>query len=198
MHWQKIVIGGLCVLVSAGCATAPRVQYGDATAVETTTTDFGSTDLQQIASEMVGSLLVFPPIVQVTNERRPVIFVDTIKNKTLEHIDTESITDTIRTKILRSGKFRFVDMTKVDAVAKQFEFQESGMVNKATAATFGQQIGAEYMLYGNFSSIVKKTNDVKDVYYKFTLNLMHLESGIIEWADEKEIRKISERSLFGR
>ena len=198
MHWQKIIIGGLCASVIAGCATAPRVQYGDATAIETTTVDFGSTDLQQIASKMVDSLLVFPPIVQVTNERRPVIFVDTIKNKTLEHIDTESITDTIRTKFLRSGKFRFVDMTKVDAVAKQFEFQESGVVNKSTAATFGQQIGAEYMLYGNFSSIVKKTGDVKDVYYKFTLNLMHLESGIIEWADEKEIRKISERSLFGR
>lgn len=198
MHLLKTIMPGLCIVIIAGCG-APTVMYEDATKVETTTVDFGSTDLQQIAAKMVDSLLVFPPVVQLTNERRPVIFVDRIKNKTLEHIDTESITDTIRTKILRSGKFRFVDMTKVDAAMRQFEFQnESGMVNQSTAPAFGQQIGAEYMLYGNFSSIVKKTDKVKDVYYKFTLNLMHMQTGIIEWADEKEIRKTKERALFGR
>ncbi|KAB2833638.1 MAG: penicillin-binding protein activator LpoB [Candidatus Brocadia sp.] len=192
---KKMVIG-LCMVMGAGCAT--NVKYKDATKVETTTADFGSTDLQQIVNKMVDSLLSFPPLVQATSERSPVIFVDAIKNKTLEHIDTESITDSVRTKILHSGKFRFVDMTKVDAAKKQFEFQnESGMVNQAAAAAFGRQIGAEYMLYGNFASIVKKSAKVKDIYYKFTLNLMELETGIIEWADEKEIRKISKRSLFG-
>ncbi len=149
--------------------------------METATIDFGSTDLQQIAAKMVDSVLTFPPIVQVTNERRPVMFVDKIKNKTTEHIDTESITDTISTRILRSGKFRFVDMTKVSEVREQLEFQnESGMVNRNSAAQIGRQVGAEYMMYGNLSSIVKKTDDVKDVYYKFTLKVMHLESGIVE------------------
>ena len=196
MYGLKKMVFGLFIVIGVGCAT--NVKYEDATKVETTTADFGSTDLQQIANKMVDSLLSFPPLIQTTSERSPVIFVNTIKNKTLEHIDTESITDSARTKILRSGKFRFVDMTKVDATKKQFEFQnESGMVNQATAAAFGRQIGAEYMLYGNFASIVKKSDNVKDIYYKFTLNLMELETGIIEWADEKEIRKISKRSLFG-
>ncbi len=189
-----LVAGSLLLL--QGCST--KVGYQDATGVETTTIDFGSTDLQQIAAKMVDSVLTFPPIVQVTNERRPVMFVDKIKNKTTEHIDTESITDTISTRILRSGKFRFVDMTKVAEVQEQLSFQNnSGMVNQDAAAQIGRQIGAEYMMYGNLSSIVKKTNDVKDVYYKFTLKVMHLESGIVEWSDEKEIRKQREKSLFG-
>jgi len=189
-----LVAGSLLIL--QGCST--KVGYQDATSVETTTIDFGSTDLQQIAAKMVDSVLTFPPIVQVTNERRPVMFVDKIKNKTTEHIDTESITDTISTRILRSGKFRFVDMTKAAEVQEQLGFQNnSGMVNQDTAAQIGRQIGAEYMMYGNLSSIVKKTNDVKDVYYKFTLKVMHLESGIVEWSDEKEIRKQREKSLFG-
>ncbi|NOY71853.1 MAG: penicillin-binding protein activator LpoB [Gammaproteobacteria bacterium] len=179
-------------------ACASKVAYEDATEVETTTLEFGSTDLQQIAVKMVDSVLSFPPVVEVTNQRRPVMFVDKIKNKTTEHIDTESITDTISTRILRSGKFRFVDMTKAAEVREQLAFQnESGMVNRNTAAQIGRQIGAEYMMYGNLSSIVKKNNKVKDVYYKFTLKLMHLESGIIEWSDEKEIRKRRKKSLFG-
>ncbi|MGR3310637.1 MAG: penicillin-binding protein activator LpoB [Candidatus Brocadiales bacterium] len=200
MYWLKNLIGSLCcVAIIAGCTAPMRVQYGDPTWTETTTIDFGSTDLQDIANKMVGSLLTFPPIVQVTRERRPVIFVERIKNKTLEHIDTESITDTIRTKIVHSGMFRFIDMTKVDAVMKQLGYQsESGLVDPAKSASFGRQIGAEYMLYGNLSSIVKRTGGVKDVYYKFTLNLMHLQTGILEWADEKEIRKIRSRAKFGR
>ena len=42
-------------------------------------------------------------------------------------------------------------------------------------------------------SIVKTNKDVKDVYYVFNLNLIDNESGLIEWADEKEIRKTPTR-----
>ena len=181
----------------SGCANT-KVGYGDAGAVETMTTDFGSTDLQMIAGQMVDSLLTFPPIVDITSKRRPVMFVDTIKNKTSEHIDTESVTDTISSKVLRSGKFRFVDMSKVAAVQKQLAYQnESGMVSQSSAMNMGRQVGAEYMMYGNLSSIVKRNGNSKDVYYKFTLKVMHVESGIVEWSDEKEIRKSSKKSLFG-
>jgi uncharacterized protein (TIGR02722 family) len=186
---------GLAVLLS-GCAS--HVDYGDAQARETVTTDFGSTDLQMIAAKMVDDMMVFPPVVAITRERRPVMFVDRVKNKTSEHIDTESITDTIQSKLINAGKFRFVDMSVVDRVRQQLEYQQdSGMVDQSTAAQMGRQIGAEFMLYGNLSSIVKRDDSTKDVYYKFTLKLLNIQTGIIEWSGEKEIRKTRTRSLFG-
>jgi len=49
-------------------------------------------------------------------------------------------------------------MTKVAAVKQQLDYQsDSGMVNQNAAMKMGQQVGAEYMLYGNLSSIVKRT-----------------------------------------
>ena len=36
--------------------------------------------------------------------------------------------------------------------------------------------------------IVKQTKDVKDVYYKFNLQLWNIRNGLLEWTDEKEIR----------
>ncbi len=186
---------GAAVLIS-GCAN--KVGYGDAQATETVNTDFGSTDLQMIAAKMVDDLLAFPPIEQVTSQRRPVIVVDKIKNKTTEHIDTESITDTIQTKIINSGKFRFIDMTTMPAIQEQLRFQdESGMVDPKKMVRMGAQIGAEYMLIGNMSSIVKNAGSTKDVYYKFTLKLVHMQSGIVEWQNEKEIRKTKTKSLLG-
>ncbi len=191
-----LLLIAVSLLLLQGCAN--KVGYKDATEVETTSVEFGSTDLQQMAAKMVDSLLAFPPIVEATRQHRPVMFVEKIKNKTVEHIDTESITDTISTRLLRSGKFRFVDMTKVDEVRDQLAFQnESGMVDRSSAAQIGRQIGAEYMMYGNLSSIVKRNSSVKDVYYKLTLKVMHLESGMVEWSDEKEIRKQRKKSLFG-
>lgn len=181
----------------AACSSGPKISYGDATAVETTTIGFGSTDLQTIAAKMVDDLVSFPPIVAMTSQRRPVVFVDKIKNKTTEHIDTESITDTVQTKLLQSGKFRFVDMTAVKQIQEQMQFQmDSGMVDPAKAVAFGKQTGAEFMLYGNMSSIVKRNSSAQDVYYKFTMKLVNLETGIMEWAGEKEIRKSGEKSFF--
>ncbi len=179
-----------------GCST---VQYGDATAVETVNTDFGSTDLQMIAEKMVDDLLASPAMADIApNGKRPILFVDSIKNKTLEHIDTESVTDTISTKLLNSGRFRFVDMTKVDAVAKQLDYQKnSGMVDETKSVQMGRQLGAQFMLYGNFSAIQKTAGSTKDVYYKFTMKLSNLESGLVEFQSEKEIRKTKKKSMFG-
>lgn len=200
MKYSKLMIATLATVSALALPACTTVQYGDATAVETMNTDFGSTDLQMIAEKMVDSMLAFPPVQKMTAEgKRPVLFIDSIKNKTMEHVDTESITDTISTKLLRSGQFRFVDMSKVESVRQQMDFQHnSGMVDENSSVKMGRQIGAQYMLYGNFSNITKQSGSSRDVYYKFTMKLMDLQSGLIEWQDEKEIRKTQKKSLFGK
>lgn len=197
MKMKKSVVAllGLAILIG-GCSN--RVSYGDAQAVETVTADFGSTDLQKIAADMVDSMMMSGSVAVITRDVRPIIFVERIKNKTSEHIDTESITDTISTKMLNSGKFRFVDMDRVEAVREQLNFQNNDeLVDQSTAIQFGKMVGAQYMLYGNLSSIVKNAGSDKDVYYKMTMRLMDLKTGLIEWADETEIRKQQSKSFLG-
>jgi uncharacterized protein (TIGR02722 family) len=174
------------------------VRYGDAQAVSTVSTDFGSSDLQQIAQAMVDSMLTFPPIVEETSRRRPVVTIDRVKNKTMQHIDTESITDSIRARLLKSGKFRFIDRTTDTQAIDEVRYQqESGLTKRGGAVKFGQQLAPEYMVTANFSEIEQRNSDTKDVYYKFTMNLKNLSTGILEWSDEKEIRKTATRAFFG-
>ena len=154
--------------------------------------------MQQIAEKMVDSLLTSPSVIKLSVTSTPILFVEKIKNKTEEHIDSESVTDSIVNKLLRSGKFKFVDMNSVDKVKSQMGFQKnSGLVDQTTAVVIGKQVGAEYMLYGNLSSIVKEADNLKDVYYKMTMRLMDLKTGLVEWADETEIRKQRSKSWFG-
>ncbi|MGY5453231.1 penicillin-binding protein activator LpoB [Agarivorans sp. MS3-6] len=193
---KRVLAASVLALVLSGCSS--QVSYGDPQEVETVNVDFGSSDLQKIAGEMTESMISSPLLIDITSNNRPIVFVERIKNKTTEHIDTESVTDSISTKLLQSGKFRFVDMSRVNEVRDQLDYQnDGGLVDPSKAIAFGQQVGAEYMLYGNLASIVKTNKKTKDVYYKMTMRLMDLQTGIVEWADETEIRKAETKSTFG-
>lgn len=181
---------GACATTGSPEIGSGQTKYGDAKAVETVSNEFGSTDLQAIAESMSRSLLQSPLL-----KGRPLITVAEVKNKTSEYIDTRSITDTIRSQLLKSGTVRFA----VDTVAMQSQVDEvsrqnqSGLYNKAKTAKIGKMEGAKFRLEGSIVSIVKKNADIKDVWYKFSLQLIDNESGTMEWADEKEIRKTSRR-----
>lgn len=194
-----LALSAVVALGLGGCATtSPEVssgpvKYGDSKAVETVTNEFGSTDLQTIAETMARSLLQSRPVTQ--SRSTPLVTIAEVKNKTSEYIDTRSITDSIRAQLLKSGAVRFA----VDTNAMQNQTDElirqnqTGLYKKSKAKKIGQMEGADFRVEGNITSIVKRTSDIKDVYYKFSLMLVNVESGVIEWADEKEIRKTSTR-----
>jgi uncharacterized protein (TIGR02722 family) len=176
--------------LAAGCAQA-KTRYGDERAVETVTNQFGSTDLQMIAESMTRSMLQTPIIV---GGNLPIVTVQEVKNKTSEYIDTRSITDSIRAELQKSGKVRFaVDATAMQPQVEELQRQQSEHYDKGQAAEKGKMVGAQYRMEGNITSIVKQAKDVKDIYYKFNLQLWNIRNGLLEWSDEKEIRKTTSK-----
>ena len=175
-----------------GCAKEEKTSYGDARGIETLTNQFGSTDLQMIAEAMARSMQQAPSI---ASGNLPVVTVQDVRNKTSEYIDTRSITDSIRAELQRGGKVRFA----VDAVGMQPQVEELNrqqnrdLYAKQSAVEKGQMVGAQYRMEGNITSIVKQVKDKKDVYYKFNLQLWNIRNGLLEWSDEKEIRKTSSK-----
>ena len=76
--------------------------------------------------------------------------------------------------------------------------QESGLVDPAKAVPMGTQYGAEHILISSLTQIEQRAGTKADVYYKFTMSLKNLRTGLLDWADEKELRKVSQRKTFGR
>ena len=193
VHSRRLAALTLIVVALAigGCAK-PQTRYGDARSVETVTNQFGSTDLQMIAESMTRSMLQAPVIL---SGNLPIVTVQEVKNKTSEYIDTRAVTDSIRAELQRGGRVRFA----VDAVGMQPQVEElnrqqsSELYAKPSAVEKGQMIGAQYRMEGNITSIVKQVKDAKDVYYKFNLQLWNIRNGLLEWSDEKEIRKTTTR-----
>jgi uncharacterized protein (TIGR02722 family) len=176
--------------LAVGCAH-DQTRYGDAKAVETVTNQFGSTDLQMIAESMTRSMLQAPVIV---SGNLPVVTVQEVRNKTSEYIDTRAITDSIRAELQKGGKVRFaVDASGMNPQIDEIKRQQGEYYAREQAVEKGQMVGAQYRMEGNITSIVKQVRDVKDVYYKVNLQLWNIRNGLLEWSDEKEIRKTTTR-----
>ena len=199
MNARNLTRSALCAIAIAalsGCAqtNSPTlgdgsVSYGDSKAVELVSNEFGSTDLQRLAESMTRSLVQVPVI------RGKRLTLADVQNKTSEYIDTAEITKSIRVQLMKAGTVRFVaDVAHMEGQTQELMRQnQSGLYDKSKSKKIGKMVGADYRLTGGISSIVKKNSDVKDVYYKLSLELVDNETGELVWADEQEIRKTSRR-----
>lgn len=191
----------IVTLLLSGCAPKggagmvgydSNVKYGDAKAVETVTADFGSTDLQSTAESLTQSLLESRYISKAPQP--PKVRLRAVNNLTYEHIDTKAITDKIRIKLLKSGQVRFLaDTANLNQVKDERELTAAATANKVNKALSD----SDYIITGNVRSIKKANDDVKDVYYNVSMELVDPQSGEILWADEKEIRKVTSKSTVG-
>jgi uncharacterized protein (TIGR02722 family) len=200
MKLKLIIFFAFLVLALSGCATTSSgpVSYQDPGSAKPITTDFGFSDLNQIAVVMVDDMLSHPATVDITRSRRPLVVVGKIQNRSDQHVDTKSITDSISTQVLRSGKFRFTKTDSRQQIKDEIDYQNnSGMVNQKTATAEGQGIGAEYIITGSLVSYTARTSGTLEKSYKFTMELVNLQTGVIEWVNEVKIRKVHKRGVFG-
>jgi uncharacterized protein (TIGR02722 family) len=199
----------LAPLLAAGCSSTG---YDDPDMVETLTIDFGSTDLQTLAAAMSESLIADPNLSYLErpdkgDDKRIKIVIGDVENRTTEHIDTTGITDSIRTSLLKSGKFFILAGDPGQGqIGDQVSFQQgSGRVDPSMAMAFGKQHGAEVIVYGTLRSIDKKKGrsleslgyKKEDLYYQFVMQCVNIETGQLIWAEEKDIRKRSKTGIFG-
>jgi uncharacterized protein (TIGR02722 family) len=197
---QSLLLPVLAALALSACQTTSsptvvgdgNISYGDAKAVETVTTDLGSTDIQMITEKMTQSLLQTPEIRNAI-KKRELLVASPVQNKTSEYFDTSLITDTILTQLQKNGVKYVVEGENMQNQVDELRRQNSGLYKKSASAKIGNMQGAKYRLDGSVSSIIKKSSSIKDVYYKVNLRLIEVESGIVEWSDEKEIRKSARR-----
>ncbi|MCU0597802.1 MAG: penicillin-binding protein activator LpoB [Desulfobacterales bacterium] len=183
----------------AGCSASTRDISPDETIHYDESYDF--TDKKAIVEAMVASLVTKSPL--AARNDRPVMIIYNVANRTSEHIATDGITDDIRQKVMESGKAQFVNKEQRDNIERELAYQYGGNVLAETRTARARQIGAEYMLSGTLRSIEKEQQKQirwfkKEMnYYSLVLELTNLQTGLIEWTDNKEIVRESSRPFIG-
>jgi hypothetical protein len=191
LRWMAVAAVAMAVL--AGCAWTERYPGEDEPVV---TTDWGHRDLQMAAEVLANSVAQSGPARSAAI--RPVVYFARVVNKTDQHIDTKNLTDRARVLMMKRNIFRFSAVNEAqDEMVEQLRFQRGPLVDPATRKELGRQVGADYFLFGELTSMTEKAAMQKGVYYKITLSLVNIETGIIEWSDDAEFQKVRTRGLFG-
>lgn len=156
---------------------------------------WSETDMQKAVKEMVTSLSNAGVIKNA--KKMPIVMVTNLQNKTSEHIDTQSIMDMVRVELMQTGSVGFIDKEARGDISDEYGYQNSGMVSESTKKGPGQQVGADFIINGRLDSIVQEVGKDKSVYYKLTLNLTNLNTNVITWTNQKQIRKTFKKKSIG-
>ena len=194
---KVVVIAAIAAAFSSGCSTS-MVATETQLDRKAMTAALEPQDVRRTVEKMVDSMLADQEFIAESGGKRPVLDITGIKNRSSMHLDMRSITSSIRTKLLRSRRFRFMDRsTAADDLQIMNDQALNGMTDQSKAVKMGRQSAAQMYLYGELSEMRQHVDGVTDRYYKFTLNLKDIGSGEIVWSDEQEIRKQQETSVFG-
>ena len=190
-----VAVLSLAGLVSCGPKAFVKGEYDDPDKQNLLNDSWSETDMQVVVKSLVDSMVGHPSIVKA--QAPPILMVTNLQNKTSEHIDTQSIMDMVRVELTNSGKVAFVDKEAREDIQNEYNYQDSGMVNDSTKKGPGGQIGADYIVNGRLDSIVQEVGKDKTVYYKLTLNMTNLKTGVITWTGQKQIRKAFKKKTIG-
>lgn len=186
----------LAVSLSAcGPKAFVKGEYEDPNKQNLMNDSWSETDMQVTVKNMVDSLVAHRSIADA--QKMPILMVTNLQNKTSEHIDTQSIMDMVRVELTNSGKVTFVDKEARQDISNEYDYQNSGMVSDTSKKEAGGQVGADFILNGRLDSIVQEVGKDKTVYYKLTLNMTNLKTGLTAWTNQKQIRKAFKKQSIG-
>ena len=171
-----------------------RGEYGDPNEISMLDDKWNQNDMQLVAKKMIGSMEGW---IDGRAVAKPVVILEVPRNRTSEHIDMQALYDHVKTALIQSGKFTFLDKTARQEIAEEYEYQGSGYVREDEAQGPGNQRGARYMMGGVITSTVQQVGSQKVVYYKATFELTDIATTEIVWTDQKEITKHFKKQSIG-
>ncbi len=190
-----LLISMIFVLSSCGPRAFTKGEYDNVQNENNLNDRWSETDMQKVVANLVGKMTNHYSIAR--KKKPPIVIVTKLQNKTREHIDTQSIMDMVKIELMNSGKVQFVDKEAREDIKDEYDYQGSGIVAEGTAKAGGGQVGADFILNGRLDSIVQEVGKDKTVYYKVTLNLTNLKTGLIVWGGQEQLRKAYRKRRVG-
>jgi uncharacterized protein (TIGR02722 family) len=192
-HSLKLFIFALAIISLASCSRqVTRVSPDQAIDLSGRWND---TDSKLTAEALIQQVLTQKWIGNFEKEhnRKPVVIVGLITNKTSEHIDSDTYIKDIEKAILNDGRVRLVQAGAKREALRQERADQQDFASKATIKKWGQELGADFMLQGDIASIIDSYRKEKVRYYQLNLELTNLETSELVWIGDKKIKKYVNR-----
>ncbi len=183
----------MVLVAAAGCGrTVTRTDPGTITDLSGWWND---TDARMVADSMIEISLGGAWLTDYVSDQRgdrPVIVVGSVLNRTTEHIATDVFMNEIERAYIESGVIDVIATRTERGEIRDERYDQEMFASPETAASFGRELGADYVLMGTLDSIIDESGDTRAVYYTVSLELTDVETIRKVWMGNLEIKKIIE------
>jgi len=196
----KIFISIAVIAFIAGCGGREVTRVNPDTVTDLSGY-WNETDAQMVADSMVSQCLGGRWLTDLSIESRggerpyeakPVIVVGGIYNESSEHINTDIFMNAIEQAFLNSGEIQIAAGGASRGEVRSEREDQTIFASPETAAEFGHEIGADFVMTGSIGSIVDEEGDTRSIYYKINLELIDVQTSLKSWIGSLEIKKIIE------
>lgn len=194
---RKFLIPLMLVLLTACGGT--RVSRLEVDEVRDLSGRWNDTDSRLVAETMVQDCLGHPWLSEfnLRTGKKPDVIVGAIRNRSSEHISTETFTKDLERALINSGRARFVASAEERLAVREERLDQDIHAAPASRKAPGMEAGADYMLIGTVNSIVDREGREKVVYYQVNLELLDMADNRKVWIGDRKIKKFVERARFG-
>lgn len=198
MGARSLTTALLCVaslMVLSGCAKEKKITRIEPEVVTDLSGRWNDTDSRMVAEKMINDALNRPWLNDYTKEknRKPVVIVGTIRNRSHEHIDMNTFVNDLSRELTNSGKVVFVASKEEREELREERAEQAAHAREDTQKSPGKEVGADFMLKGNISSILDEADGTKAVFYQVDLEMIDLENNVKTWFGQKKLKKVIER-----
>lgn len=199
--YTLILLFTLLTMASA-CSPTLKVDRVDPNTQTDLTGKWNDTDAKLVSEEMINEVLEKPWYKQFKEEHNnlnPVIIVGTVRNETMEHIDTKIFTKEIERVFINSGLVDVVASAEERGEVRQERVEQQSYSSLESVKAMGRELGADLMLIGNVSSIKDQSINKRQsaIFYTVNMELIDIETNRKIWFGNKQIKKIVQKRGIG-
>jgi uncharacterized protein (TIGR02722 family) len=191
---RNILLGALLAAVAISCACGRTVTRTSPDTVTDLSGWWNDTDARMVADSMITMCLdgLWLREASTTRGETPSIVVGSVINRSTEHISTDVFMNEIESFFIESGRVTVTAGRSERGEVRDERRDQQMFASPETAAEFGRELGADYVMMGSIDSIVDESGDTRSVYYQISLELIDVETVEKVWMDNLEIKKIIE------
>ena len=189
---HKLITLLFITIIVFGCAPKRQVQRIETDQTVDLSGRWNDSDSRAVSEELIKQLLQDNWINNYNSQnpdKRPILIVGLVKNKSHEHIDANTFIKDIERAVIKDGSVRLVQAGDKRESLRAERIEQQDYASTETAKNWGLELGADYMLQGTINSIVDTYKKEKIVFYQINMELSHLETNEIVWIGEKKIKK---------
>ena len=178
------------LIVCAGCATT-QVRRMDVNEVKDLSGRWNDTDARLVAEEMIQDSISRPWLASAVQRKgsAPTLIVQSVRNNSMEHIDTDLFVEELQRALINSGRVQFVASAAERGEIRSERADQDLNASEDTRKEHGQENGADYGLSGTITSVQDRAGGELVVLYQVNLKLVDVKTNQIVWNGQKKIKK---------